>query len=624
MANNVRITELDFETIKANLKTYLRSQSQFTDYDFDASNLSVLIDLLAYNTHYNAVLANMVSNEMFLDSAIKRSSVVSLAKQLGYLPRSRKAATATVDVVLQNITSKPNFLTINPFTLFSTLVDGTTYNFYNVQSYTTTPNNEVYTFSNVKLYQGRILEYYFTVGAGATPATKYVIPNLDIDTDTISVAVQYGGVGSFDETYIKMTDITEVGSDSKVFFIQENTEGYYEIFFGDDVLGASLTQNDIIKVRYLITDGEDANVSNNLSLTWSVNAIAGETSNDRTITTISKPSGGAEKESIDTIRFRSINNYASQGRAVTSTDYSTIISDRIPGIESVNVWGGEKNDPPVYGKTFISVKPKIGYVLTDTEKNYIINDILKPRSIVGAEHEFVEPTFTFIGFDVTVRYSSAQTNQSSDDIRSLVNSKITTFMNTNLSRFNANFYRSQLEEQIMDIDDAILSVNVVLRLQKRLPLVPRVRYSGSQIIQFPAKFHPNEIRSSYFYFNDETGNGIGYHPSQVRDVPDESPPDYEGTGTLKTFDLDSNSILDDNVGTVFYGLGKIVLNSESPLTVYGYIGNETFLYANAGLQETSSDIFPAYNEILVLDTSVQNTLAGVTNGINIDVIAVNN
>jgi len=624
MANNVRVTELDFETIKENLKTYLRAQSQFTDYDFDASNLSVLIDLLSYNTHYNAVLANMVSNEMFLDSAIKRSSVVSLAKQLGYLPRSRKAATSTVNVVLQNILSKPNFLTINPFTLFTTTIDGTSYNFYNTVSYTTTPNNEVYTFSNVKLYQGRILEYYFTVGAGATPATKYVIPNLDIDTDTIAVAVQYGGVGSYDETFIKMTDITEVDSTTKVFYLQENTEGYYEIFFGDDVLGVALSQNDVIKVRYLITDGDAANVSDTLAVSWSVNAIAGETTNDRTITTVSKPSGGSDKEDIDTIRFRSINNYASQGRAVTANDYSTIISDRIPGVESVNVWGGEKNDPPVYGKTFISVKPKTGYVLTDTEKEYIINDILKPRSVVTAQHEFVDPTYTYVGFDVTVRYSSAQTTQSADDIRSLVNTKITTFMNTNLSRFNANFYRSQLEEQIMDLDDAILSVNVVLRLQKRLPLTPRVRYSGSQIIQFPAKFHPNEIRSSYFYFNDETGDGIGYHPAQVRDVPDESPPDYEGTGTLKTFDLDSNAILDANVGTVYYGQGKIVLNSESPLTVYGYIGNETFLYANTGLQETASDIFPNYNEILVLDDSAQNTVAGVSNGINIDVIAVNN
>lgn len=618
MAHNVRVTELDFEDIKSNLKTYMRNQSQFTDYDFDASNLSVLIDLLAYNTHYNAVLANMVANEMFLDTAIKRSSVVSLAKQINYTPRSRRAATALVNVVVQNTTTVPRFLTLNPYTVFTTNIDGTSYNFYNINSYTTTPAAGVYTFSNVKLYQGTKLDYFWTVAANPGADVKYEIPNTNIDTTTLQVQVQTGGVGSFSEPYNLVTDLSAVDETSKVYFLQENTRGYYEINFGDDVLGAKLSQGDVIKISYLVTDGEDANVSTNVGVGWSTNTIAGEVTADRTITTISKPAGGSEKETTEQVRFRSLNNYASQGRVVTTTDYATYIADNVPGADSVNVWGGEQNDPPKYGTTFISIKPKTGYVLTDNEKTRIINEVLQPRSMMTSQHEFVDPVFTYINFDIKVRYTDTRTIRTSEEIKSLINSKVTEFMQSNLEKFNSTFYRSQLEKQLMEVDDAILSVNVLFKLVKRLPLVPNVRLSGG-VISVPAKIHPAELQSSYFYFTDSTG----VHYCAVRDRPNENPPDYEGTGTLETYDLNTGEIL-ERPGTVYYSQGRVVLDPAVQLKITGYPAGISNIYFYAGVQENVGDIFPTFNEILVQDDTSANVFANVLNGITIEVEAANN
>lgn len=620
MATNVRVTELDFDTLKENFKTYLRTQSQFTDFDFDASNLNVLMDLLAYNTHYNAVLANMLSNEMFLDTALKRSSVVSLAKHLDYVPRSRRSATSLVNIILQSVPGTPNFLTLNPYTLFTTYVDGTTYTFYNPQSYTTTPISGVYTFTNVRLYQGRKLDFYYTVGASSSPASKYVIPNANVDTATLQVVVQPGGVGQFTDVYTLAENASEVTNTSKVYYLQENTDGLYEIYFGDDVLGVNLNQNDIIKINYIVTDGVDANVSNTIAVSWDTNSIAGESIGNRSIQTVSNPSGGGEKETIDSIRFNALNNYSAQNRAITENDYAGIISAQIPGADSVNIWGGEKNTPPVYGKTFISIKPKTGYVLSTDEKNHIINDILKPRSVITAQHEFVDPTYTYMTITATVRYASSRTSRTSAEISSLVNASIQTFISTNLAKFNAIYYNSQLEETIANLDDSILSVNVTFKLQKRLPLVANIRFAGTQVIQYPARVHPNQLRTSYFYFTDYAGQ----HVAQVRDVPDVSPPDYNGTGTLKTIDINTGDILDATVGTVNYATGKVTLNSASPLTISGYPSTLTAIYASVGVQEGTADVYPGYNEILVLDDNSANAVGNVENGININVIAVNN
>ena len=612
---NIRVTELDFDTIKDNLKNFLRDQSAFTDYDFDASNLSVLVDLLSYNTHYNAVLANMVTNEMFVDTAIKRSSVVSLAKHLSYTPRSAYSAEATVDIALQNIPGNPTVATLDRFQTFTTNIDGTPFTFYNINSYIASPVNGVYTFSDVKLYEGRKLDYYYTVGAGSSPATKYVIPNQAVDTRTLQVAVQYAGTSSYSQAYSLVNNIVNLDNESAVYYLEENTEGFYQIYFGDNILGRSLSAGDIVKLSYLLSNGSNGNVSTNVPITWATTSIFGEASGDRAINAKIKPSGGAAKETADDIRFNALNTYVTQNRAVTERDYASLIAANLPAARSVNVWGGEKNNPPEYGIVYISIAPKTGYVLTDDEKDRIIRDILQPRSLVTVRHTFVDPTYSYLGFEVRITYSTARTNRTSQQISSLISTRINTFIESNLREFNKKFYSSQLQEQLMNLDDSILSVIITQKIQKRIvPNLNATQFTGS--VTFPAKIHPGELTSTKFIYGDTTGT----YTVQIRDVPDTSPPDYAGMGTLKLYDLATSGVLNNNLGTINYLTGEV---SITLLTITGYIGDITDVRINCRVQSDSLDYTPGYNEILLLDDSTSDVISGNENGVSVLSVGTN-
>ena len=612
---NLRVTELDFEQIKENLKDHLRSQSQFTDYDFEGSNLSILIDLLAYNTHYNAILANMVSNEMFLDTALKRSSVASLAKHTSYTPRSIKSARATVSLTLQNVTGSPTFVTLEPYTQFNTKIADTTYLFYNKDTYVATPASGIYNFAEIELYQGRALDYYFSVPANPSPATRYQIPNLDVDTQTLTVSVQYGGTSSYSETYTLMDDFIQAKANSRIYYLEENTLGYYEIFFGDGILGKAPEYGDVVKINYLVSDGPNANVSQNTAITWTTATVTGESSANRSIATISRPQGGADKETVDQIRFNAINQYTTQGRAITVTDYASLISENVPGAQSVNIWGGEQNDPPEFGKIFISIKPYTGYVLTDTEKQRLIKEVLQPRGIVTATHEFVDPLYTYLNFDVRVKYIADSTNRTSNALSTLVNQAVIDHIDQNLEKFDSSFYMSELQEDIKNIDGAIRSVIIVLSLQKRLSIPVGSLYSGT--VKFPAPLHPGEIKSNYFAHV----NTAGTYSAQLRDVPDTNPPEYMGTGTLKIYDIISNNILVENVGIVNYATGKLTING---LLVSGYIGASTDIRITCDTQEAGRDVVPTYNEILVLDDTAADATSNLANGIRVEMQALTN
>jgi len=612
---NIRVTELDFDTIKTNLKDFLRDQTEFTDYDFDASNLSVLLDILAYNTHYNAVLANMVTNEMFIDTALKRSSVASLAKHLSYTPRSAYSAEATIDIALQSVPGNPTVVTLDRYQTFNTNIDGTPFTFYNIESYVASPVNGVYTFRDVKVYEGRKLDYYYTVGAGSTPATKYVIPNQGVDTRTLQVSVQYSGTSSFSQSFTEVANIVNIDGNSAVYYLEENTEGFYQIYFGDGVLGRNLAAGDIVKMSYLLGNGANGNVSTNVPVSWTTASLFGEASGDRAITAKIKPSGGAVKETADEIKFNALNTYVTQNRAVTERDYASLISANLPAARSVNIWGGEKNNPPEYGVVYISIAPKTGYILTDDEKTRIVRDILQPRSLVTVRHEFVDPTFTYLKFDVNATYSTARTNRTAQQISSLINTKITNFIDTNLREFNKKFYASQLQEQLMDVDDSVLSVIMSQYLQKRI--VPNLginQFTGSII--FPARLHPGELFSTKFIYADTTGT----YTVQIRDVADTAPADYAGTGTLKLYDLANSGVLNNNLGTVNYLTGEVMINL---LTITGYVGNITDVRINARVQSDSLDFTPGYNEILLLDDSTSDVISGNENGINIVTVGTN-
>lgn len=615
MATNTPVTELDFDALRSSLKQFLRSQTAFTDYDFDASNLSVLMDLLAYNTHYNAILANMVNNEMFLDTALKRSSVVSLAKHLNYIPRSQRSAEAKVNVTLQNVPGNPNFVTLNRYTLFNTTIGGDTYSFYNNESYTATPSNGIYNFNNVRLYQGRKLDYYYTVGSTPGPANKYVIPNQAVDTRTIQVAIQYGGSVNFSETYTLNTNVVQLDGTSRVYFLEENTEGFYQIYFGDGVLGRLLTAGDIVKISYIVSDGEGANVSNNVPITWTTSSIAGEIENDRSLVTVSKPSGGGVRENIDSIRFNALNSYSANNRAVTNRDYAGIIQAQLPAARSVNVWGGEQNTPPNYGVVYISIAPKTGYYLTDDEKTRIINDILTPRSMVTMRHEFIDPEYTYLNFRISATFNTGATNRSSQQISALLYAQVQSYITSNLEIFNATFYNSQLHKQLLAVDSGLLSVNIIQRLQKRIvPNISSTVFSGN--IYFPAALHPAEITSTKFVYTE----GTAIYTARIGDVPDQTPPNYAGTGTLKLYDISNGNVIIENLGSVNYGTGKLTINN---LEISGYIGGIADVRITAAMQEKSNDIVPSYNEILELDDSVESVNNGLENGIIVTSAGVN-
>jgi hypothetical protein len=608
---NIRVTELDFDQIKENLRDFLRTQTAFTDYDFEGSNLSVLMDLLAYNTHYNAVLANMVSNEMFLDSAIKRSSVASLAKHLRYTPRSVRSARAKISITLQNVPGNPIFVNLNPFTLFSTIIDGQTTQFYNRDAYTTIPEAGVYTFEEIELYQGRKLDYYFTVQAGATAATKYVLPNLNVDTQTLRVQVTHISDNTIN-TYTLMNDITEVNSTSKVYYLEENTSGYYQLHFGDGVLGRALQAGDVISLEYLISDGAAGNISNNITPTWSFNSIAGETDQNRSATTISKPQGGAAAEDIESIRFNSIRRYTTQGRAVTNTDYAALITSELPSAQSVNVWGGENNIPPKYGTVFISIKPRDGFVLTDIDKDTIINNVIKPRALVTTTHEFVDPVYTYISPYIVATYDPSRTNKTAAALTTQINTLLEQFFETNLQQFNAAFYSSQLNEQLMDIDDAIVSINLITTLQKRLSIAAGRQFSGT--LYWPGRLEPGGIVSNFWvWVNPETAE---VYTLRLRDFPDTMPPNIDGTGTLRAVNAISGEIVINNVGSINYATGAMNIVA---LPVTGYIGIASDVRIRAAIQDNSQDIVPGYNEILTQDNTVADVVSNQINGITIGV-----
>jgi hypothetical protein len=606
----VRVTELDFEQIKENLKSFLQSQSQFTDYDFEGSNLNVLMDLLAYNTHYNAVLANMASNEVFIDTALKRSSVASLAKMLGYTPRSARAARARLTISILNVPNAPNFATLERFTKFSVAVGSEIYNYYTIDSYVTEPVGGVYTWNNVDVYEGRQLDYYWTVPAGTTPATKFTIPNTNVDIDTLQIAVQYGATGSFIEVYNRVTDVTQLRSDSKVFFVEENSEGFYQVYFGDGILGENLSAGDVIRAPYLVTNGTDGNISTNVALNWVSNSILGETAVDKFITTITAPTGGLDAETTDQLRFNALNNYVAGNRTITTTDFANAITQAIPGAQSVNCWGGESNVPPRYGTIFISVKPYDGYILTDLEKIRLVNNVLAPRSMPTLEYAFVDPEYVYVGVDVYLKYRTAATTRSAQQISSLALEKVRAYFDDNLEKFNAGFYGSQLQEIIQNMDPSIISNILVIRQQKRL--APNIGESYSADIQFPGKIHPAELISTFFVYYD----GSNFVNVYLGDEPDESPPNYDGTGRLNIYDAATNNVL-DTIGTVNYATGRVTVTN---LVIAGYVG-DTIIRLTSNLQQASRDLLPQNNEIIVLDDTQGNPANAAINGLSVNVIS---
>ena len=366
MAERLNITELDFDNIKQNLKTYLSKQKEFTDYDFEGSGMAVLLDLLSYNTHYNALYSNMLANEMFLDSADLRNSVVSHAKQIGYTARSARAPKATLNVTVNDATTAT--VTMARGTAFTTTIDGVSYQYVTNKAVSITPTDGVYTFSNVDVYEGTLVSNKYTVDT--TDANqRFLIKNINADTSTLKVTVQTSASDSTTETYTLSTDFTSATDDSKIFFLDAVEDQQYEITFGDGVIGKALSNGNVVNISYVVTNGDASNSATTFASASSIDGFS-----NITVSVVSNSFGGAPAEENSSIKFNAPKRYSSQNRAVTVDDFKSIVRSIYPNIQSIRVWGGEENDPPVYGRTYISIKAISGSNITQAVKDDIISD----------------------------------------------------------------------------------------------------------------------------------------------------------------------------------------------------------------------------------------------------------
>ena len=467
MATNLNVTELDFDQIKQNLKNYLKTQTEFSGYDFEGSGLSTLLDVLAYNTHYNAMAAHFSLNEAFLDSAQIRGNVVTRAKLLGYTPRSVLAPRATVTLVvdvLSEVGTKPTNLSLPRGTKLSTTVAGETFQYVvlstqSAQRNTVTNSSNVitsdtYTFTNVVIAQGAYKSLRYRVD-NDIENQKFQLSDSDTDTSTLRVRLQENEESTSFDIYTKFETLLNVDSTSKVYYLQENSGGYYEIYFGDGVTGRKPNNNNIVTVDYIFTEGEESNGANTFSM---VDTIGGFS--NITLTTVAAAAGGAEAETKESIRFNAPLTFTSQNRAVTSDDYRAIIQREITNISSISCWGGEDNDPPDYGKAYIAIRALVAETLTTAEKLEITGTILKGKNVVSITPEIVDPNYTYLELDVFFKYNPNLTDRTAVELTSVVRDTISDYNFNNLNKFDGVFRHSQLLKLIDNSDPAIQNSTV--------------------------------------------------------------------------------------------------------------------------------------------------------------------
>lgn len=479
MAAKLNVAELDFDAIKANLKDYLKAQAEFTDFDFEGAGINILLDILAYNTHYNSFYLNMVANEMFLDSASLRQSVVSHAKLLGYTPRSNTASQAIVDVTITKQVSDPTTtLTLPRFTEFtSQSSDGIAYTFLATEEYVAANVGQVFTFSDVKLKEGSPVTYIFEVSDLTNPKQIFELPDESIDTSTLQVIVQKSPTELTQNNFTLATDSTEVTTTSEVYYLEEGQNGKYRIYFGDDIFGKKLSNGNLVAVSYINTKGSDANGLNTFKMLSSL--LGGSTTST---TTVTNSSGGSVRELVEDIKFAAPKSFISNNRAVTKNDYITLINKKYPYFDSVNVWGGEEEEPPVYGKVFIAAKPRLGFEVTDSEKEYLKNDIIRPFSILTVTPEFVDVNYNYLIINTDVSYDPRLTSRTSGELQTAIRNAIKAFATDTLNTFTSSFKLSKLLRYIDDVDTAITSSTASVMIQKRFN--PSLTSSGNYTLKF--------------------------------------------------------------------------------------------------------------------------------------------
>ena len=596
MANSkLIVSDLDFDAIKTNLKTFLQSQTQFQDYDFEGSGLSILIDLLSYNTHYMAYLANMSTNELYLDSADIRNNIVSLAKMLGYTPNSPRAPRASIDVVVNN--GSGTSITMAKGTTFVSNVNGTSYQYLTNEDITTTPVDGVYTFSNVALYEGTLVKFKYTVDETDVDQ-KFVIPCANADTSTLKVVVQNSASDTTSATYSLSSGYSGVSSTTQAYFIQETTDGKFEVYFGDGVTGQKLVNGNVVILEYVVTNKEVSNGANTFDLQGSVGGFT-----DVTITTNSNSQGGAEAEDNESVKFNAPLNFAAQDRAVTTTDYETLVKGIYPNALSVSAWGGEDDETPRYGIVKIAIKAASGSTLTDQTKLDIVNG-LKKYNVASVKPEIVDPETTSILLTSNIKYDAKSTTKSATTLKSDVINTITTYNTGTLQKFDGVFRHSKLTGLIDNTDASILSNITTLKIRKNF--TPIINSATKYDIYFR-----NALYNPHSGHNSAAGGILASTGFKVAsDATNEMFLDDDGNGNVRMYYLVSGvkTYANSTQGTIDYATGQVTLNLLNIASISNIRGASSTVI-ELTVQPASNDVIPVRDQIVEID--VANSLINV-------------
>jgi hypothetical protein len=582
---NLRVDGLSYQQIRDNLREFLSNQDQFKDYNFDGSGLSVLLDVLAYNTYYNSFYLNMMSTETSLTTAQQRNSVINLAKILNYTPRSTTSSKITGTLELAVSANSPSF-TLPKYTKFSAALDGEQYTFLTSSPITIFSNTDgEYISDEITLIEGTFASERYFVNT-TDKDQRFIINNALVDTSTLSVRVINSTTDTTTRVFTLADNAVELSPSSLVYFLEEIEDGKFQVKFGDGVLGASLTNGNVLYFEYLVSSGKSANGIRTLTYSSTVEDI---TNIEFTPATASY--GGDDRESIDKIKYNAPKAYTSQNRAITAEDYTSILLKE-PNVGSVNVWGGEDNDPPAYGRVYIAIRPTVGTSLTAVEKQAIINTVLKPKKVLTVSTEIVDPEFIYLLLSVNVKYDPAQTILNQESIESKIFEVIQNYNNSEINQFSRYFRYSKLSRLIDTCERSILNstMRVVLRKETDIQLGSSSRYILNFSNQINSATLGRPTSHPYGVGNQITSNAFTYNG-----LPNCFLEDNNGVIRIYRSVGSSNIGVSQNTGTINYSTGRIILNAFNPTA---FADGGVTLKINA--IPSNLDVLPLRGQILAI------------------------
>ena len=566
----LNVANLDFNSIKTNIRAYLNSQTVFADYDFEGSNFSALIDAMAYNTYLNNYYLNMVANEGFLDTAQIKESVVSHAKTLNYLPKSRSSSVADLSIRIYP-DDDPSQITIPAYTKFTSTVDGTSYVFSTNSAMVITSNTSGAFVANTKVYEGKVVSEFFTANT-ALDNQRFVLTNAGVDTSSLTIKIRASSTDDTNSEYSKAETTHGMTTASNNYFILPSNATHYEVQFGDGTIGRALENGNIVEATYRVASGNVSNGGNTFIKTANVGGYS-----NIVVTTVNPSVGGGPEEDINAIKFAAPKNLTIQDRLVTESDYETLLKQQFTDIESLSVYGGEKEDPPRFGKVVIACDVANADGIPDGLKA-MIKDYIKGRAAIGITPEIVDPEFLYVDVTTDVHFNTSETTKGQDDIKLLVNDQISTWSNNNINGFNKVLRLSKLVESIDGADDSILNNNTEFKLRKNWN--PAVGNTESKTLYFNNKIDSDVrdkeagVQSDKFTYGADTG-------SYLKD---------DGNGILLVVTANTSNVADTttlkaDAGTVDYETGKVTISS---VNVAAYTNSEIRISARTEVRQAKS------------------------------------